>query len=641
MNRKLILFFIVNNLLFAQISQAQINRLSNEQLDLLREELQSQNTEDVVPSVDKVEISPIESPIVENNLFGYDYFDREINFYDNIPTPQDFKLGPGDEIILSLWGESNFRQSFTVNTEGLIYFENIGFINISNKTLKEAENILIDELSKIYSTLSEENKSTQLMLELGRIKSINVYFSGQVNNPGLSLVHPFSDIISALIQAGGINSDGSLRQIKLIRSDETIYSFDLYSFFVGGKGDFKNIRIIDGDIIHVPVVNKRVKIEGEVINPKFYELLNTDTLSNLVNYSGGLTALASSKAIVDNILTLQSRISDDNAKVSQSVSLLNSKQISLSNGSRVNILPIADNDKNVTIFGRVVAPGDYPAYKLDISSKDEVLKNMTLKNLLDMAGGFDDEVFRKTVDDNITILRKDEEQFYGKEYIVNYKNSDAFSLKVNDKVFVYEKPNYRNSFTYTIKGEVNKPGTYSLKEGLTLEAAISLAGGITEIGSINSVSVSKKLLRINEDGDELVEEQLVGNIGLDFEIADENIITILPKTNVIQVGGNVYNPGLVSTQGSTSITMSNAIELAGGYKPYSLKNNAYVVRANGQIEKANLFRGKVKRVFPGDSIFVPLDPNPQDFDAASFTADLLGILTNLVAIFAIVDNNSD
>ena len=87
--------------------------------------------------------------------------------------------------------------------------------------------------------------------------------------------------------------------------------------------------------------------------------------------------------------------------------------------------------------------------------------------------------------------------------------------------------------------------------------------------------------------------------------------------------------------------MSNAIELAGGYKPYSLKNNAYVIRANGQIEKANIFRGRVKRVFPGDSIFVPLDPSPEEFDAASFTADLLGILTNLVAIFAIVDNNSD
>ena len=192
-----------------------------------------------------------------------------------------------------------------------------------------------------------------------------------------------------------------------------------------------------------------------------------------------------------------------------------------------------------------------------------------------------------------------------------------------------------------MRGEIKKPGTYSLKEGLTIEDAISLAGGITELGSINSVSVSKKLLRINKDGDEVDEEQLVGNIGLDFEIADENIITVLPKTNVIKVDGNVYNPGLVSTQGSTSITMSNAIELAGGYKPYSLKNNAYVIRANGQIEKANIFRGRVKRVFPGDSIFVPLDPSPEEFDAASFTADLLGILTNLVAIFAIVDNNSD
>ena len=147
MNRKLILFFIVNNLLFAQISQSQIDRFSNEQLDLIREELQSQNSEDVITSIDEVEILPTEPLIVENNLFGYDYFNREINFYDNIPTPQDFKLGPGDEVVLSLWGEFNSRQSFTINKEGLIYYENIGFINISNKTIEEAENILIDELS--------------------------------------------------------------------------------------------------------------------------------------------------------------------------------------------------------------------------------------------------------------------------------------------------------------------------------------------------------------------------------------------------------------------------------------------------------------------------------------------------------------
>lgn len=641
MNRKLILFFIVNNLLFAQISQSQIDRFSNEQLDLIREELQSQNSEDVVTSIDEVEILPIEPLIVENDLFGYDYFNREINFYDNIPTPQDFKLGPGDEVILSLWGESNSRQSFTINKEGLIYYENIGFINISNKTIEEAENILIDELSKIYSTLADKNNSTKLMLELGRIKSINVYFSGQVNDPGISLVHPFSDIISALIQAGGVNSNGSLRQIQLIRSNNTIYNFDLYSFFVGGKNDFKNIRIIDGDVIHIPVVNKRVKIEGEVINPKFYELLNTDSLSNLINYSGGLTALASSKAIVDNIFPLESRISDDNAQVSQSVSLFDAKQISLNNGSKVNILPIADNDKNVSIFGRVVAPGEYPAFKLDTFSENGVLKKMTLKNLLNMAGGYDDEFFRKTIADNITILRLNEDQFYGLEYVVSYEDSDAFLLEVNDKVFVYEDSNYKNSFTYIIRGEIKKPGTYTLKEGLTIEDALSLAGGITELGSINSISIAKKLMRINEDGNEINEEQLVRNIRLDFEIGDENIITILPKTNVIKVDGNVYSPGLVSTQGSTSITMTNAIELAGGYKPNSLKNNSYVIRANGQIEKANIFRGRAKRVFPGDSIFVPLDPNPKEFDAASFTADLLGILTNLVAIFAIIDNNSD
>ena len=164
-------------------------------------------------------------------------------------------------------------------------------------------------------------------------------------------------------------------------------------------------------------------------------------------------------------MPLESRISDDNAQVSQSVSLFDAKQISLSNGSKVNILPIADNDKNVSIFGKVVAPGTYPAFKLDTSSENGVLKNMTLKNLLDMAGGFDDEFFRKTIDENITILRLNEEQFYGIEYNVNYENSDTFLLKVNDKVFVYENSNYKNSFTYTMRGEIKKPGTYLLKKG--------------------------------------------------------------------------------------------------------------------------------------------------------------------------------
>ena len=267
------------------------------------------------------------------------------------------------------------------------------------------------------------------------------------------------------------------------------------------------------------------------------------------------------------------------------------------------------------------------------------METITLKDLLDLAGGFDDPIFRKTIDENIVVLRLDENQFYAKDFSVQYNKADNFKLKVNDKIFVYEKPQYKNSFTFTINGEVNSPGTYPFKEGLSISDAIDLAGGITQIGSINSVSVTKTLKRFNEEGDEIIENERVGNISLNFLINDGNVITVLPKTNVVSVNGNIYSPGLIAHSGEPAMTMSKAIELAGGYKPYSLKNRAYIIRANGQIEKANIFGGRTKRVYPGDSVFVPVDPDPVDFDITQFISDISSTLANIAAILVIIDNN--
>ena len=172
---------------------------------------------------------------------------------------------------------------------------------------------------------------------------------------------------------------------------------------------------------------------------------------------------------------------------------------------------------------------------------------------------------------------------------MNYSESETFSLEINDKIFVYENPNYYHGFSYSINGEVVKPGVYPLREGLTISDAISIAGGISEIGSINSISVEKTLIRFNEDGDETSESELVGNISLDFEISDGNIITIFPKTNVIRVEGNVYNPGLVSVDKGRPISMSNAIELAGGYKPYSLKEAPMLSELMARLNKPIYF----------------------------------------------------
>lgn len=623
--------------------------LSNAELDLIKDQLRDKTLSDVnneeLLSGNATEGIESEEIFIPNNListsdinfFGYSYFKKDLNFYDNIPTPSDFKLGPGDEIVLSLWGEANSRERFTINKEGLIYYENIGFINISNKTLEEAESILIDELSRIYSTLKNSGGSTNLMLELGKLKSVNVYFSGETKNPGINLVHPFSDIFTAISQVG-IKETGSLRNIELIRNNEVYAKFDFYTFFINGKNNFSNIRILDGDIIHIPVVSKRVRIDGEIARPTSYELVETDSFLNLVKYAGGLNAAASNKAIIKDIIPLENRISDDIARASFLVDISLSSNVILNNGASVNILPISDNDTDVTIVGRVVLPGKYPAFKMiDLSKEIRIKEKNNLKSVLDLAGGFQDPVFRKTIDERIIVMRLDETQFYGKEFVVNYADADKFLLEINDNIFVYENPNYLNELTFSLNGEINKPGTYPFKGGLKLSDAIQMAGGINERGSITSLTVSKNFKRIDEFGNEVESTEIVSDIDLDWEISDGDVITVLPKSNVIKVDGNVYNPGLIGYSGDKRMSIKKAIELAGGYKPNSLKKRAYIVRANGKIEKA---RFGAKRVFPGDSIFVPVDPDPVEFNINTYVSDLTTILANIATIFIIIDRNN-
>ena len=561
------------------------------------------------------------------NYYGYEYFSREINFFDNIPTPSNFKLGSGDEIILSLWGKQNSREKFIINKEGLIYYKNIGFINLSNKTIEEAEMLLVSKLSTIYSTLKEDNKSTDLMLELGKLKSLNIYFSGEINNPGIHLVHPFSDVFSAIVQAGGVKIEGSLRKIQIMRDGNILRNIDFYDFFSAGNDSFSNIKLIDGDVIHIPVVKNRVQLSGEVVRPGFYETVKGESLSDLINYAAGLTALASPTIIVDTIMPIESRQNNDSAISSMIIDLRDSQTISLNNGSSVTIQSIGDVSNKVEIFGRVKNPGQYPA------------QNMTLKKLLDIAGGFDDPIFRKTIRDEIVVLRRDDSQFYSKEIIISYENTADFELIIDDKIFVYEDINYRNSFTYTLAGEFVKPGVYPLKKGITVEEALKLAGGLTELSNIRNLSLLQEISEVNEEGEIEVIEAEVNNLQLDFEIGINSKITASLFENIVRVEGNVYNPGLITYQ--KGLTLPRYIELAGGHMPNSIKRKVHIIRANGSIEQnGRITLGLGKRIYPGDTIIVPVNENPSEFNVAAFTADILSVLSNLAAILFIVDNNT-
>lgn len=632
-----IIFTLFLSTVFAQVSVSDINRISNQQLDEIKEDLQLSDSpkklEDKsnLDSIDLegVEIKPdIIYPIIDSKYFGYNYFQTSVNFFDNIPAPSEFKLGPGDEITVSLWGETNSRETFIISREGLIYYKNVGFINLSNKTVNEAEILLINELSRIYSTLKEDKNSTKLRVELGKLKSLNIYFSGEILQPGIHLVHPFSDIFIALVQAGGVKQDGSLRNIQLLRDGAIIDEVDFYAFFNKGSSSSFNVRLIDGDTIHVPPVKDRVEIKGAILRPGFYEILANEKVADVINYAAGLKARALSSFTIDTVIPVISRSSDDNAISSMNINLKDAENISLNNGDSITVREMGAVDSKVEIFGRVKNPGSYSAI------------NMSLKDILDIAGGFDDPIYRKTIRENIiVIMRQDSEEFYSKEIQTSYKEAEKLILMPNDKIFIYENSNYKNSDTYRVEGQVNKPGTYPLKKGLTVKEAIDLAGGLTPLSTLSNIVVSQEFTEIDENDNEIVIIENVAKVDLNFEIDAFSVIKALPFENVVRVEGNVYNPGLVAY--SSGLTMAAAIIQAGGYKPYSIKKRAYVKKANGEIDKANLLRGRTTRLSPGDTVIVPVNPDPSDFDITAFIADLSTTLANIAAILLIVDNQND
>jgi len=633
MIKNIIIFLVLISTIYAQ-AVGDLQRLANEELDRLRSEIQASTRTSIVNTVEQnsnqgpVSITSTAAALVTGDSFGYNFFRKDISFFDNIPTPIDYKLGPGDEVVISLWGETNFRAPKTIDKNGMIYFNDIGFINISNMTLDSAEKVLIEQLSRIYSTLNDKNNSSKMMLSLGQLKSINVYFTGYVESPGINLIHPFSDIYSALVQAGGINSNGTLREVQLIRDGKIIEKIDFYSFFMNGENTFSNIKLIDGDIIHIPLVKKRVSISNSVVRPGTYELLPNENVDHLLNFASGLKSNASTNLIFSRNIPVDLRSSDDNAQTSFVININDIGTISLNDGDTINIPGISSVNSRVQVIGRVKSSGFYPA------------SAGSLKNILDLAGGFNDPIFRKSILENeLVILRKDESDSYSKEFIVDYKSSDSFQLVPGDKIFVYANTDYENVFTFTVLGEVEKPGRYPFSNKLTLKDAINRAGGINEFGSMSAIKATISFTSFDDQGGQSTIVREVGNLTPDFEIVNNMTITILPKTNVIRVVGNVYNPGLIAI--NNSISFNKAVELSGGYQPKTLKRKSYILRANGEIETVRGLAFGSKRVFSGDSVFIPEDTRERDRDLFSLITDLSAVISNIAAIILIVDSVSD
>tara|TARA_B100001250_G_scaffold214144_1_gene183690 strand:- start:3156 stop:5105 length:1950 start_codon:yes stop_codon:yes gene_type:complete len=649
MHKHYIIFLAFLSMLIGQgalLDMEDMEDMTNDRLDDIREQLKTDPLADtrtvVDPDIETLaieidrEAAELEKELSElSEYFGYGYFKRKINFFDNVPTPIDFKLGAGDEIILSLWGQVNLQEKFTINKDGLIYYKNIGFINLANKTIDEAELILIDKLSQTYSTIKNTENSTNVMLELGKLRSVNVYFSGQISNPGIHVIHPFSDIFSAIIQADGIKVSGSLRNVQLIRDRKIIHTIDFYDFFTNGKSDFSNIRILEGDVIHIPQVENRSEILGAIHQPGYYELRPNELLSDLIKYAGGVTVNAADTIMLDWVVPISKRSSIDDTQRELALTMEDAQNFVLNAGSTVHVESVRAMATGVLVYGRVKNPGYYPASK-------------SLKEVLDLAGGFNDPFYVQSIrTDEIKILRRDGSQFYGSEFNISYKESDTFDLFPDDKVFVYEDSKYRNIPTVRIEGEVNRSGTFPFKQGMTIQDVIDLAEGFTPFANHKGVILFDEwepLLDKSEldekgiDHSPLMQDP-VANITPEFQIAENAFIQVLPLKNHVLVEGAVYRPGLVTYTGPKSVNFY--LKQAGGATSEAEFKDSYLMRANGKIKTLNRRNQKWVKVEPGDQIWMPINTNPSEFNATEFTASIVNILTNLATIIFIIDSNTD
>ena len=489
---------------------------------------------------------------------GYDVFTSRdtIPYWQNLPIPKNYSLGPGDELIISLWGESESYNSKTINRDGQIYIKNVGLLNLSGKNISEAKKYIISKYSRVYSTLVGKSPKSYIDVTLGELKSINVHFVGFVNMPGVHLIHPFSNAITGLMQAGGVQTDGSLRTIQIIRNDSLVRTIDIYDYIFLGKS-VTDIRLLDQDIILIPSRISLVSIAGEVRKPGYYELINDESLEYLINVAGGINSTSAKSLFYYD--------SDKNGF------LINSEDFSkltISDGDSIHVPKNPEINRFVKIDGQVKNPGQYPFNK-----------DLTLLQLVKATMTYDDLDFMHTVDlSKIIIYRKNPLSINPEKILFNLIN-DNLVLKNGDHISIPKKYLFQPIESIKISGEVQIPGTYPVNNLTTLKKVLDMAGGLRQNAISDGIVIFRDSLKIAWENK-------------NFVLLDGDSLNVLKKSGLILIKGEVNVPGYISYKKGSSI--KKYINRAGGFSSFANKKNVIVIHPNGTaIPNSKWFNPKV------------------------------------------------
>lgn len=414
-------------------------------------------------------------------VFGRDIFrNSDLTFEPsmNIATPTDYRLGPGDQVVIEVWGASEANITQKVTPDGYISIPNIGPVAVNGLTVQAASERIRGKLSKIYSGMKTANVdlSTNVKVSLGQIRTIQVNIMGEVARPGTYALSSFSTVFHALYKAGGISELGSLRNIKVVRGGRTVATVDVYDYIINGRSH-SDIRLQEGDVILASPYDALVLIQGKIKRPMYYEMKSSESVLTLINYAGGFTNDAYSSAV-----TVERN--NNKEKTICTVDDMNYGVFKVKDGDIVSIGAILDRyDNRVEIKGAVYRPGFYAMGK-DIS---------TVRDLIQKADGLLDDAFtnravlhRENPDKTLEVIS------VNTKGILNGTEPDIL-LQKNDILFIPSIYDLEAKGTLEIVGEVFSPGVFPYAANTKLEDLIIMAGGLTEAASTVRVDVTRRL----------------------------------------------------------------------------------------------------------------------------------------------------
>lgn len=412
-------------------------------------------------------------------IFGHNLFrSRNLSFEPsaNLATPISYRLGPGDEVIIEIWGASENTIRQVISPEGSIQVKDLGPVHLNGMTVKEANAFLQREFSKIYSGIGGNNPNSQIRLTLGDVRTIQINMMGEVSVPGTYTLSAFSTVFHALYRAGGVNQIGSLREIKLVRNGKTIESLDVYDFIMKGEMN-DDVRLQEGDVIIVSPYQSLVEIVGKVKRPMYYELKPTETAASLLEYAGGFTGDAYKKAV---------RIIRKSGREHQvfNVDEMDYSVFRLDDGDMVTIDAVLDRFENkVEISGAVYRAG---LYQLDGTVN-------TVKQLIKKAEGLRGDAFLDRV-----LLDREREDFSHEMIAIDLNgllNGTVadIPLKKNDHLYIPSISELKEEETVSIYGEVLNSGTFLHSANMSIEDLIIQAGGLSEAAATTRVSVTRRI----------------------------------------------------------------------------------------------------------------------------------------------------